>query len=96
MTKEKTTFKIGDIVTINHGSTYSQQIGKITSINRLPHPYRSDDKLFTWYRIEYSKYINLNKIKEHSYSMRTCDTSILEHFDVDEYIESVIKKKSEI
>ncbi len=94
MTKEKTTFRIGDIVTINHGSTYAQQIGKITSINRLPHPYRSDDKLFTWYKIDYSKYINQNKINEHIYSMRTCDTSILEHFDIDEYIDLIMKQNS--
>ena len=55
MTKEKTTFKIGDIVTILNGSTYTKRIGKIISINRLAHPYRSDDKLFTWFKIEYSK-----------------------------------------
>ena len=91
MTKEKTTFKIGDIVTINHGSTYSQQIGKITSINRLPHPYRSDDKLFTWYKIDYSKYIDGGRLPNTKDILQTCDTSILEHFDIDEYIDSLIK-----
>lgn len=96
MTKEKTTFKIGDIVSINHGATYTQRIGKITNINRLAHPYRSDDKLFTWYRIEYRKYVDGVQLPNTTDILHTCDTSILEHFDIDEYIDLIMKQNSVI
>jgi hypothetical protein len=87
-----TKFKIGDKVTINHGSTYTEQIGNIVQIDRCPHPYRADDKMFTWYSIEYKKYINGEKVSD-TLQMKTCDTSILEHFDIDAYIDSELAKR---
>jgi hypothetical protein len=47
-----TTYKIGDKINTtqdNFGEVYQ---GVITEIKRMPHPYTSNDKLITFYRVE--------------------------------------------
>jgi len=51
-------YKIGDKVEIRKFKNSGFYIGTIISINRKCHPYRTDDKLFTWYEIKAQRLID--------------------------------------